>query len=629
MDKSWKKFMHVPNHGDIKVVICDKHRVIHFNIYYIAQQLEFSVKDLRSRLTKPDASPSLASMSPEKETRDDENIPEIDTDCVHFKEECDEKMELSIRVFIKSFVFSLQTNHPERDCLKTEVCNIYADDVVLAYDDDDEQRQLNLQLPNVQVDNQLYSDGKYDFPVLLCAQQLYQRNCCLPQVYDLDAVYQRQAEEKPVSLLTFDFYEDEMQLQSGRCQLQPLRVYIEDAYLNRLLDALVECVPSNCVYTPQVKANPKFLQIGQTLLPAEVVAQALYISEPLRLNNFVVEPLSLLLSVHTSSRLYIALDHSPLSFSRYERHQILTVPLRFGQSLGLHYLSGAIFGAGWVVGSLEILGSPSGLARSFSTGLRDFIAMPVEGLFRGPWGFLVGVTQGSASLLRNVTAGTVNSVTKLAGSVARNLDRLTLDSEHIELTEARRRARPQGFADGLTQGLTGLGISLLGAVGGIAHHTLEARSSVGVLTGLTKGIVGALTKPISGAAEMLALTGQGVLHTVGFNTMPLQVEPSVTRNVALHVNSSRIWRFMPEKLMSDQILFFQEITLMVEGHMCPALLFVTSTVLVILERQREELSFYSSVLKVEAVADREDPSKIYLSLRTESGESEGVSTRTN
>ncbi|KAH8359232.1 hypothetical protein KR093_005309 [Drosophila rubida] len=620
-DKTWQKFMHVPKHGDVKLVICDKHPVIRLNIYYIAQQMEFSVKDLRSRLIKPDEMKAFISEEKLSMGDDDDSDgselenPRSTAECMHFQQECEDKTQLSLHMFIKSFVFSLQTNNRDQDYLKTEVCNMYADDVMLVYKDNDDQREVHVQLPNLQIDNQLYSNGKFDFPVLLCAQQLYKRNCCLPLVYDLEAVFKRQGERRPVSLLTFVFYQDEMRLQSVRCQLQPLRVYIEDAYLNQLLDTLLECEPSNCVYTPQPDNERVQLADGQTLLPMHLVTQALYISEPLRLDNFIVEPLSLLLSVHTSSRLYIALDHSPLSFSRYERQQILTVPLRFGQSLGLHYLSGAIFGAGWVVGSLEILGSPSGLARSFSTGLRDFISMPVQGLFRGPWGFLVGVTQGSASLLRNVTAGTVNSVTKLAGSVARNLDRLTLDSEHIELTEARRRARPQGFADGLTQGLTGLGISLLGAVGGIAHHTLEARSSVGVITGLTKGIVGALTKPISGAAEMLALTGQGVLHTVGFNTMPQQVEPSTTRNVALHVSSYRIWRYVPKQLTNNQILFFHEITLLLNGQMVPALLFLTSTVIVIMELEREDLTFIASVLSVDVTADREDHTKLYLSLK--------------
>lgn len=151
------------------------------------------------------------------------------------------------------------------------------------------------------------------------------------------------------------------------------------------------------------------------------------------------------------------------------------------------------FSAGWVVGSLELLGSPGGFARTLGTGLRDFLSLPYHGILQGPWGFLVGVTHGSASLMKHFTAGniyvssllhflvftltalhtsndlkkivlsgTLTSVTKMASSVARNLDRLTLDAEHLERTEELRRVRPQGVAEGLLQGLTGLGISLLG-----------------------------------------------------------------------------------------------------------------------------------------------------------------------
>lgn len=235
-----------------------------------------------------------------------------------------------------------------------------------------------------------------------------------------------------------------------------------------------------------------------------------------------IQPLSVLLSVHTSQRMYIALDHSPLDFAAFEARHVYSLPARVGYRLAMHYVSGALFGAGWVVGSLEILGAPSGLARSVRTGLRDFVAMPVEGVvMRGPWGLLVGITHGSVSLVRNVTAGAVNSVTKLAASVARNLDWLTLDAEHRQRTEElRQRQRPGSIGEGIAQGLTGLGISLLGAVGGLSRHTLEAQSSMDVVAGLGRGLVGAVTKPISGAAELVALTGQGMLQTVGFNMMP-------------------------------------------------------------------------------------------------------------
>lgn len=49
----------------------------------------------------------------------------------------------------------------------------------------------------------------------------------------------------------------------------------------------------------------------------------------------------------------------------------------------------------------------------------------------------------------------------MASSVARNLDRLSLDEEHVQRTEEARRQRPQGVTQGLVQGLTGLGISML------------------------------------------------------------------------------------------------------------------------------------------------------------------------
>lgn len=104
--------------------------------------------------------------------------------------------------------------------------------------------------------------------------------------------------------------------------------------------------------------------------------------------------------------MYIALDHSPLHFAQFEEKNVYTTNMRLGYNIGMHYVSGALFGAGWVVGSLEILGryeplllqcivnnystkivfvhlyyfSPSGLARSVSSGLWDFVSMPVQGL---------------------------------------------------------------------------------------------------------------------------------------------------------------------------------------------------------------------------------------------------------
>ena len=65
-------------------------------------------------------------------------------------------------------------------------------------------------------------------------------------------------------------------------------------------------------------------------------------------------------------------------------------------------------------------------------------------------------------------------MTNFASSISRNLDRLSLDEEHCKRNEVTRRSRPQGFGQGLVNGLSGVGIGLLGAIGGIAHHPLQA-----------------------------------------------------------------------------------------------------------------------------------------------------------
>lgn len=64
----------------------------------------------------------------------------------------------------------------------------------------------------------------------------------------------------------------------------------------------------------------------------------------------------------------------------------------------------------------------------------------------------------------------------MASSVARNLDRLTLDAEHLERTEELRRVRPQGVAEGLLQGLTGLGISLLGVLTETFKYSIKLKN---------------------------------------------------------------------------------------------------------------------------------------------------------
>lgn len=66
---------------------------------------------------------------------------------------------------------------------------------------------------------------------------------------------------------------------------------------------------------------------------------------------------------------------------------------------------------------------------------------------------------------------------------------------------------------------------LLAAVAGLAHHPLQQvwsgeATTKSLVTGVGLGLVGVVTKPLSGAAELVALTGQGLLQGAGWNSLP-------------------------------------------------------------------------------------------------------------
>ena len=156
-----------------------------------------------------------------------------------------------------------------------------------------------------------------------------------------------------------------------------------------------------------------------------------------------------------------------------------------------------------------MIGSPTGLTRAVGDGIKDFVGLPYHGLFNGPWAFFTGIVHGSSSLVKHVSAGTLTSVTNFASSVSKNLDRLSLDRDHCHRNEVARRSLPQGLGHGLSNGLSGVGISLLGAIGGIAHHPIKSLvengpSPTGIVGGLTRGLVGVVTKPLGG--RFLVLT---------------------------------------------------------------------------------------------------------------------------
>ncbi|XP_041987845.1 vacuolar protein sorting-associated protein 13B isoform X2 [Aricia agestis] len=262
----------------------------------------------------------------------------------------------------------------------------------------------------------------------------------------------------------------------------PLALYIEDSYVSAAVDLFRLAVPVTSLNAEQA-----------------ILAETRSLQYPLRLRKLHIHPLDLTLTLHTAVRMYIALDQSPLRLSAFTLTDMMTSPERLTHALTVHYLSAAILGAGWVVGGLELLGAPGALAARVG----------------GASGGVRGVASAAAAAL-------LKSLSACAGSLARNLDLLAGDEEHARRAAAARRRPPPSLMAGLVTGVTNFAINILGAVGGLAHHPLvgvAVGESAGA-AGLRRGLLGALAKPLSATADLVAYAGQGLLAQTGWDPVP-------------------------------------------------------------------------------------------------------------
>ncbi|XP_073925012.1 intermembrane lipid transfer protein VPS13B isoform X2 [Castor canadensis] len=386
---------------------------------------------------------------------------------------------------------------------------------------------------DLQLDNQLYNKSNFHFAVLVCqGEKTEPTQCSKMQNLLISSRDLEEYKENCFIKLCATVTEGKsflLNVNEFRFELKPARLYVEDTFVYYIKTLFNTYLPYSRLARPSAQ-----LFGDRQVLPMQVRQHARALVNPVKLRKLVIQPVSLLVSIHASLKLYIASDHTPLSFSVFERGPIFTTARQLVHALAMHYAAGALFRAGWVVGSLEILGSPASLVRSIGNGISDFFRLPYEGLTRGPGAFVSGVSRGTTSFVKHISKGTLTSITNLATSLARNMDRLSLDEEHYNRQEEWRRQLPESLGEGLRQGLSRLGISLLGAIAGIVDQPMqnfqkisEAQASAGhkakgVISGVGKGIMGVFTKPIGGAAELVSQTGYGILHGAGLSQLPKQ-----------------------------------------------------------------------------------------------------------
>ncbi|XP_051575064.1 intermembrane lipid transfer protein VPS13B-like isoform X3 [Myxocyprinus asiaticus] len=481
---------------------------------------------------------------------------------------------------------------------------------------------LQVYCGRLQLDNQLYNRASFHFPVIVCAE---------PQMdageSDLTLAPQHLQRFYDACFLSLTVtVSRDGRLDQLTFRIKPARVYLEDTFIYYLKTLFHTYIPE-CTLSED---GGRSRCVGPELsVPAEVVQFTHALVQPLQLQKLLIEPVDLLVSIHASLKLYIASDHTPLSFSLFERGPICTTPRQLVHTLAMHYAAGALFRAGWVVGSLEILGSPASLVRSIGNGVSDFFRLPYEGLTRGPGAFISGVSRGTNSFIKHISKGTLTSITNLATSLARNMDRLSLDDEHYMRQEEWRRQLPETVGDGLRQGLSRLGISLLGAIAGIVDQPMQtftrtgeqpnsaSSTARGVISGVGKGIVGVFTKPIGGAAELVSQTGYGLLHGAGLWQLPKQLHPPTDQRSADASNShvKYIWKMLQSLGRAELHMALDVCMVSGSGQEHTGCLLLSSEVLFVVSVCEDAQQQAFPITEIQCEHDTHTPGRITLTLQ--------------
>lgn len=479
------KFIHIPQYSDVKLHI-EKHGSTTY--IYLTQVTRFDIRAGKVR----ERCGSI------KEVDDDEEINNVtkseSAKAIDIKKDEQEKiLECNLEFFLSDFEFRLTEsaisgNLDDLICITSRAVNLNFRRFPEKSNDTYKWHIRNSIM--LDVEGILIQNDRFGF-----------------EPFDFDVVLRRINENERLATIKLEIIEcgKSTCIEKASILCRPIIVQCEDTLIYRLLKYLKDAIPFQQFRKNNVKDTREFN------------------FKPVIVNSIDIADIQVLLSVHAQIKVFIAADQSALKLSSYSKSNIRTTANHLVQDIGVHYASSALFRAGHVIASLELLGSPSSLLRAVGTGISDLIRLPFEGVAKsGAKGLVSGVTHGVASLASNISFATLTSITNFASSISKNMDRLAMDEEHERRQATDRTALPDGVTSAIVSGLSNLGLSLLSAVAGLADQPLKpiqdgSNSPGRVISGFGKGLVGVIAKPIGGAAELVSRSGKGLLRTAGLS----------------------------------------------------------------------------------------------------------------
>lgn len=351
-------------------------------------------------------------------------------------------------------------------------------------------RSLDFSVGDIQIDNSLLETA--------CQVMLFTTRASDSPVHRLPAIHlNAKALPSPnVNAIIFEHL---------TLSLRPLSIYLEERLILRMAMFLGlgrsqnDTLPDESDYeahriaTKILAANAKRLYFGDLqIVPSQIRLSVITASKLLP---------QLLETKRTLGLTLIKFEDAVIDFEKFtDKHHFETQEV-YLRAIKAHYKQQLKWQAAFILGSVDFLGNPLGFASDLTEGVSGL-------LFEGS----------VKSLVKNVTHGISNSTAKLTETISDGLGRVVLDEQDTE-TRQRILEMPSGSSstgDHLVAGFKGLSFGLLGGVTSIVKHTYIGAQNdgfQGFISGLGKGIVGTVTKPVIGMLDLASETANAVRET--------------------------------------------------------------------------------------------------------------------
>lgn len=329
--------MKIPNFGDAKILI----KITSYTTIVTiksAIEVEFSALDIRGRLSRClEMDNSIAPSTSDRIDNDSSvNPSQINLYKSLFiptipRQNNWESAE--ILVYVKSLSVGFL-----QDCRsgieRHSIANFTVDGLGIEIKQTD-HLNLSIYVSDLQFDNELYLKESYDFPVVLVSQ--YPKPIKESNVLEIPVLtLLENNHDDPIITLDliieswFNSFCNKRKtgVKNVKLKVNPISLFIEDTYVNKLVEYFNNLFPTKLIITDTYPVKTRFRNDVDVKVPEIVLFDSSVAAKPLSLKSITIEGVSLLLSIHSSLKMYIALDQSPLQFAKFSRKCILTTPYR-------------------------------------------------------------------------------------------------------------------------------------------------------------------------------------------------------------------------------------------------------------------------------------------------------------